>query len=132
MPHLFHVTLASVADIRVPKERKALSFKSLHFAVRRKRRDRRFYPQYGYFSKHLDAVMSPNGYEDDYINIGHAAAPNDFMNHSDRPTTDFIIDTSTESGNWTPILKETLKKYLFLFGFDRLEKIRRVSDALSR
>ena len=67
------------------------------------------------------------GYEDEYISHEKAQVSGDFTTNVNSE----FVDTS-ESGLWSSNLKECLKKYLFLFGFGRINKLRKVSDALSR
>ena len=76
-------------------------------------------------------MISPVGFEDDFKNFDKSMASGDFSAAGAPGSTDFV-DINSETGLWSTNLKETLKKYIFLFGFGRLDKIRKVSDVLSR
>ena len=85
------------------------------------------------FTRHMNALISPVGYEDDYANCDKTQVGQDFISTNGPGGTEFVDTTMGEAnGFWSSNLKESLKKYLFLYGFDRLEKIRKVSDALGR
>ena len=142
MPHLFHVTFNEISKSEESKISKTSprrpQYKSvLQDAVWRKRNNRwpagdeSIRPLNQSFSQHLKCLMSPVGYEDDFVTSEKAVASGDFMAATGSGSSEFV-DTSSETGLWSSNLKETLKKYLFLFGFGRLGKLRKVSDVLSR
>lgn len=93
-----------------------------------RRKTKAKFPQERYFTRHIADLISPVGYEDEYISHEKAQASADFTSNVNSE----FVDTTAETGLWSQMLKETIKKYLFLFGFGRINKIRKASDALYR
>ena len=79
MPHLYNLTFENVKE-ESKVNNKANKYYSILGAnnALQKRRKTTVYPQFGNFSRHLVAMISPNGYEDDFVSNEKAHTSGDF------------------------------------------------------
>jgi len=105
MPHVYHISYEPLRDLPIlPAQSKSLL------------------PLKGVFSRHIAAQMSVTGYESQYLPA---------VNETGLIDSSLYDKPDDVDGKWSSNLKESLKKYLLLFGFQRIDKIRKVSENLA-